>query len=60
MFDKNGTPRFKAVIEGANLFITQDARLVLEKAGVVLIKDASANKGGTSKRRGAACGRITR
>jgi len=49
MFKEDGvTPRFKIIVEGANLFLTQDARLVLEKAGVVLFKDASANKGGVT------------
>jgi glutamate dehydrogenase len=41
-------PKFKAIIEGANLFVTQDARLLLEKAGVFLMKDSSANKGGVT------------
>ncbi|KAF3007518.1 NAD-dependent glutamate dehydrogenase [Curvularia kusanoi] len=36
------------LVEGANLFITQDAKLRLEKAGCVLYKDASANKGGVT------------
>jgi glutamate dehydrogenase len=36
------------IVEGANLFITQDAKLRLEKAGCVLSKDASANKGGVT------------
>jgi glutamate dehydrogenase len=36
------------IIEGANLFITQDAKLRLEKAGCILYKDASANKGGVT------------
>ncbi|KAI8898836.1 Glutamate/Leucine/Phenylalanine/Valine dehydrogenase-domain-containing protein [Globomyces pollinis-pini] len=44
----DGVPRFKYIVEGANLFITQEARLRLEKAGVVLFKDASANKGGVT------------
>eukprot|EP00823_Brevimastigomonas_motovehiculus_P009936 TRINITY_DN97_c0_g2_i1.p1 TRINITY_DN97_c0_g2~~TRINITY_DN97_c0_g2_i1.p1 ORF type:complete len:1189 (-),score=376.78 TRINITY_DN97_c0_g2_i1:339-3905(-) len=48
LFDHNGSPRFKIIIEGANLFITQDARLILEEKGVVLYKDASANKGGVT------------
>ncbi len=48
MLNEHGRPRFKAIVEGANLFITQDARLRLEEAGVVLIKDASANKGGVT------------
>jgi glutamate dehydrogenase len=41
-------PRFKYIVEGANLFFTQEARLVLEEAGVVIFKDASANKGGVT------------
>lgn len=40
--------RYKYIVEGANLFFTQDARLVLEAAGVILFKDASANKGGVT------------
>jgi glutamate dehydrogenase len=45
---EDGTPRFKYIVEGANLFITQEARLRLEKSGVILFKDASANKGGVT------------
>lgn len=45
---KDGKPKYKIIVEGANLFLTQDARLVLENAGVVLYKDASANKGGVT------------
>ena len=48
ILDDRGKPRFRAIVEGANLFITQDARLRLEEAGVLLIKDASANKGGVT------------
>ena len=36
------------LVEGANLFVTQDAKLRLEKAGCILYKDASANKGGVT------------
>ena len=43
-----GKLRFKYIIEGANLFFTHDARLALEKVGVVMVKDSSANKGGVS------------
>lgn len=35
-------------MEGANLFFTQEARLRLEKAGAIIFKDASANKGGVT------------
>jgi len=46
--DEKGRPRFRYIVEGANLFITQDARLRLEEKGVILYKDASANKGGVT------------
>ena len=36
------------IVEGANLFITQDSKLRLEKAGCIVFKDASANKGGVT------------
>lgn len=48
MFNDAGQPIFQYVVEGANLFFTQDARLEMEKKGVVLFKDASANKGGVT------------
>ncbi|KAH6562916.1 hypothetical protein BASA62_008844, partial [Batrachochytrium salamandrivorans] len=49
LFKEDGTtPRFKYIVEGANLFFTQEARLRLEKAGAVIFKDASANKGGVT------------
>ncbi|MEA1928551.1 MAG: NAD-glutamate dehydrogenase [Candidatus Auribacterota bacterium] len=47
-FSKDGTPRARIIVEGANLFITQNARLRLEEEGVILFKDASANKGGVT------------
>lgn len=47
LFD-NGVPRFKAIVEGANLFFTQGARKELESRGVILYKDSSANKGGVT------------
>ncbi|HUT65643.1 MAG TPA: NAD-glutamate dehydrogenase domain-containing protein, partial [Spirochaetota bacterium] len=48
LFDDNGRPKFRIIVEGANLFITEDARLRLEEHGIVLIKDASTNKGGVT------------
>jgi len=49
LFDESTKkPRFQVIIEGANLFFSQEARLVLEKSGVVIFKDASANKGGVT------------
>ncbi|GAM85608.1 hypothetical protein ANO11243_036150 [Dothideomycetidae sp. 11243] len=44
----DGKTRIPYIVEGANLFITQDAKLRLEKAGCILFKDASANKGGVT------------
>lgn len=44
--DKEGVPTSKAIVEGANLYITPSARLSLEELGVIIIKDSSANKGG--------------
>lgn len=48
LFDDQGKPRFRIIIEGANLFITEEARLRLEEQGVIVIKDASTNKGGVT------------
>ena len=48
LFNQDGTPRFKYIVEGANLFFTQEARTVLEDRGVILFKDASTNKGGVT------------
>jgi hypothetical protein len=45
LIDAEGKPHFKYIVEGANLFLTQQARLHLEKRKVVLFKDSSANKG---------------
>jgi glutamate dehydrogenase len=42
----DGLPASKLIVEGANLFITQDARRKLYEKGVVIIKDSSANKCG--------------
>jgi glutamate dehydrogenase len=48
ILDKDGKCKWKYLVEGANLFCTQPARLELEKLGVILFKDASANKGGVT------------
>ncbi|KAI6250994.1 NAD-specific glutamate dehydrogenase [Erysiphe necator] len=44
----NGKSTIPYIVEGANLFITQDAKIRLENAGCILFKDASANKGGVT------------
>jgi glutamate dehydrogenase len=48
LLDESGKPKFRVIVEGANLFITEDARLRLEERGVALVKDASSNKGGVT------------
>jgi hypothetical protein len=45
LIDADGKPHFKYIVEGANLFVTQQARMFLEKRKVILFKDSSANKG---------------
>jgi glutamate dehydrogenase len=44
--DEMGNPTSKAIVEGANLYLTPYARRYLEEKGVLIIKDSSANKGG--------------
>lgn len=44
--DETGKPTSKAIIEGANLYLTQKARRSLEKLGILIVKDSSANKCG--------------
>jgi glutamate dehydrogenase len=48
LIDAEGKPHFKYVVEGANLFISQQARLFLEQKKVILFKDSSTNKGGVT------------
>lgn len=42
----DGTPSSRVIVEGANSFITPEARVQLQKNGVVIMRDASANKCG--------------
>ena len=42
----DGTPSSPVIVEGANSFITPEARLQLQKKGVIIMRDASANKCG--------------
>ncbi|KAL3776735.1 hypothetical protein HJC23_005396 [Cyclotella cryptica] len=43
----DGTPSAPLIVEGANLFVTDEARqLLFEEAGVIIVKDSSANKAG--------------
>jgi glutamate dehydrogenase len=45
-FDAEGNPTCRAVVEGANSFLTPGARDGLQSRGVVVLRDASANKCG--------------
>jgi glutamate dehydrogenase len=44
--DEHGKPTAKAIVEGANLYLTPGARKLLEKEGTLILKDSSCNKGG--------------
>ena len=46
MLDSHGKPNMRVIVEGANSFISPEARLELQKHGVVILRDASANKCG--------------
>ena len=43
---EDGTPSAKVIVEGANLFLTPDARRELSNVGTLILKDSSANKCG--------------
>lgn len=44
--DETGKPTSRAIVEGANLYLTPGARRALEVLGVLIMKDSSCNKGG--------------
>jgi len=44
--DETGKPTSRGIVEGANLYLTHEARRALEELGVLIIKDSSANKTG--------------
>lgn len=44
--DEKGVPSSGVIIEGANSYITPEARVQLQMSGVVLMRDSSANKCG--------------
>ena len=46
MFDDDGSPTVRVIVEGANSFITPAARAEIQKRRVILMRDASANKCG--------------
>ena len=45
-FSKTGQASVRAIVEGANIFFTEEARRRLQEKGIVIIKDSSANKTG--------------
>jgi glutamate dehydrogenase len=46
LFAEDGTPTARVISEGANSFITPEAREEIQKRGIVVLRDASANKCG--------------
>ncbi len=46
ILDAQGKPNVRVIVEGANSFISPEARLEIQKQGVVIMRDASANKCG--------------
>lgn len=46
LLDSDKEPTARAIVEGANLYLTEEARTFYEAHGVLVIKDSSANKGG--------------
>ncbi|MBP9707504.1 MAG: NAD-glutamate dehydrogenase [Oligoflexales bacterium] len=44
--NEEGKPTMKGVVEGANIFFTAAARDKIQKSGVLMLKDSSANKTG--------------
>jgi glutamate dehydrogenase len=45
-FASDGTATVRVIVEGANSFVTPEARTLLQGKGIVVIRDASANKCG--------------
>ena len=46
LFDRKGAPTARTIVEGANSFISPSARVKIQDKGIVILKDASANKCG--------------
>lgn len=44
--DETGKPTSRIIVEGANLYLTAGARRELERLGVLIVRDSSANKTG--------------
>ena len=46
LFDQQGEPSVPLIVEGANSFLTPRARIELQKKGITILRDATANKCG--------------
>lgn len=46
LFDADQNPTTRAIVEGANSFISPSAREKMQKQGIIILKDSSANKCG--------------
>jgi len=46
LFSKDDQPNVTVIVEGANSFISPEARVQIQKKGVIIIRDSSANKCG--------------
>lgn len=46
LFAEDGTPTVRAIVEGANSYLSPDARKYIQQQGVIILRDASANKCG--------------
>jgi glutamate dehydrogenase len=46
LFDEKGNPTTRGIVEGANSFIAPKAREEIQNHGIIILKDASANKCG--------------
>ncbi|MBA7669712.1 hypothetical protein ES703_77845 [subsurface metagenome] len=46
LFGNDGSPTTRAIVEGANSFISPEAREKIQKKGIIILKDSSANKCG--------------
>jgi len=46
LLTEDGKPRYKAIFEGANVYIEEDVYVEIERAGITVYRDLSANKGG--------------
>ena len=44
--DSKGTPTCRAIVEGANIFFSKDARSRIQENGIIMVKDSTANKTG--------------